>query len=201
MPRTLLTDDARNLTFECLHAEEAEFLFEEVFTRRSYCQSGVRVPKRGAPLVVDVGANIGLFSLFALTENPRATVIAIEPAPQLFAILERNLDHHFDTGAAECVRALMLDEPGVQTLYYYADAPGESTRNPIERSMQRKRLATAMREGSRGRIPRLLRGGRRRRASDCCGGAHALASAGRSPPLERIERIDHRPAQDRRGRR
>ena len=150
MPRTLLTDDARNLTFECLHAEEAEFLFEEVFTRRSYCQSGVRVPKRGAPLVVDVGANIGLFSLFALTENPRATVIAIEPAPQLFAILERNLDHHFDTGAAECVRALMLDEPGVQTLYYYADAPGESTRNPIERSMQRKRLATAMREGSRG---------------------------------------------------
>jgi FkbM family methyltransferase len=150
MPRTLLTDDARNLTFECLHAEEAEFLFEEVFTRRSYCQSGVHVPKRGAPLVVDVGANIGLFSLFALTENPRATVIAVEPAPQLFAILERNLNHHFDTGAAECVRALMLDEPGVQTLYYYADAPGESTRNPFERSMQRKRLATAMREGSRG---------------------------------------------------
>jgi FkbM family methyltransferase len=150
MPRTLLTDDARNLTFECLHAEEAEFLFEEVFTRRSYCQSGVHVPKRGAPLVVDVGANIGLFSLFALTENPRATVIAVEPAPQLFAILERNLNHHFDTGAVECVRALMLDEPGVQTLYYYADAPGESTRNPFERSMQRKRLATAMREGSRG---------------------------------------------------
>jgi FkbM family methyltransferase len=92
----------------------------------------------------------GLFSLFALTENPRATVIAVEPVPQLFAILERNLNHHFDTGAVECVRALMLDEPGVQTLYYYADAPGESTRNPFERSMQRKRLATAMREGSRG---------------------------------------------------
>ena len=95
--------------------------------------------------MVDVGANIGLFSLFALTENPRTAVLAIEPAPQLFAALERNLSDH---PAVESVCALLLDEPGRQVLHYYADAPGESTRNPDERRAQLERLAAAMHSGS-----------------------------------------------------
>ena len=32
-------------------------------------------------LIIDAGANIGTFTLFALTQAPRCHVIAIEPAP------------------------------------------------------------------------------------------------------------------------
>ena len=46
MPSTrgLLTD-ASGLTFEHVHADEAAFLYEEIFVRRSYLRAGVRVPR------------------------------------------------------------------------------------------------------------------------------------------------------------
>ena len=88
-----LLEDGYGLTFEFLPgtAAEAEFLYEEIFTRRSYLAHGVCVPSTGTPVVVDVGANIGLFSLQAMQENPSVRIFAIEPSPAAFATLERNL--------------------------------------------------------------------------------------------------------------
>ncbi|MGA2030237.1 MAG: FkbM family methyltransferase, partial [Verrucomicrobiota bacterium] len=40
--------------------------------------------------VVDVGANAGYFSLWWLSRFPGSTVIAVEPMPNNFALLERN---------------------------------------------------------------------------------------------------------------
>lgn len=42
------------------------------------------------PCVLDLGANIGLFSVLAARANPRATVIAYEPAPPNLRICEIN---------------------------------------------------------------------------------------------------------------
>jgi FkbM family methyltransferase len=42
-------------------------------------------------LLVDVGANIGIFSLWAAAFAPSATVIAVEPEPQNFARLSENV--------------------------------------------------------------------------------------------------------------
>ncbi|MEI8289506.1 MAG: FkbM family methyltransferase [Verrucomicrobiota bacterium] len=44
----------------------------------------------GAPTVVDVGANVGYFSLWWLSRFPRSQVIAVEPMPNNFALLARN---------------------------------------------------------------------------------------------------------------
>jgi len=59
MGTLLETWDGRR--FECLVPSEAEFLYEEIVTRRSYLQEGVRLPDGADPdaVVVDVGANIG----------------------------------------------------------------------------------------------------------------------------------------------
>jgi len=42
-------------------------------------------------VVVDVGANIGVFSVYALTRHPKIRVHAIEPAPANLAVLAVNL--------------------------------------------------------------------------------------------------------------
>ena len=44
-----------------------------------------------ARVVVDVGANIGMYSLFAARKNPEARIYALEPEPHNLAALRRNL--------------------------------------------------------------------------------------------------------------
>lgn len=135
-----LLNDGQGLTFEYLPGslDEAEFLYEEIFTRRSYISDDCAIPRGGSPVVVDVGANIGLFTLFALRENARARVFALEPAPSAYALLEKNLA----STSAVCLPWLLREASGKPaTLHCYPDAPGESTANPRERQRQKQRLA------------------------------------------------------------
>ncbi|MES2732835.1 MAG: amino acid adenylation domain-containing protein [Bacteroidota bacterium] len=70
---------------------ETEVLFEEIFQDRVYQQGGIRLPK-GA-VIVDVGANIGMFSLYAgLHLRGAATIYAFEPVEEIFDLLVANAD-------------------------------------------------------------------------------------------------------------
>ena len=134
--RGLMRDDALGITFEHCGADEAEFLYEEIFTRRAYLQGGVQFPLTNTPsepaVVVDAGANIGLFSLHCLALAPRATIIAVEPSPTAFTALERNLSGH---ARAACERLCLADVPApARRLVEYAGATGESTSRPRERA-------------------------------------------------------------------
>lgn len=48
-------------------------------------------PSEGS-LIFDIGANIGLFSIKIATQKKTATVIALEPDPENFQMLKRNLE-------------------------------------------------------------------------------------------------------------
>ena len=61
---------------------ETEFLYEEVFVD-TYLKHGVAL--RDGDTVFDVGANIGLFSMFAASRARGATLFAFEPIPEIFA--------------------------------------------------------------------------------------------------------------------
>jgi FkbM family methyltransferase len=67
-------------------------LFEEIWIRRSYLPAAW-APAPG-PTVVDVGANVGVFSVWAARQLGAARVVAVEPSPRsagaLLANLERN---------------------------------------------------------------------------------------------------------------
>ena len=133
-----LIEDGEGLTFQHLGRAEAEFLYQEIFVRRAYFQSGVSLPATGQPTVVDVGANIGLFSLACHRANPRCRLVAVEPAPAAFAVLERNLSH---VPGATCVRQALADSAAARgELTVYPGATAESSRHPRERAMQRARL-------------------------------------------------------------
>jgi FkbM family methyltransferase len=71
------------------HKYETDFLYREIFVDRVYLRHGIALPP-GAH-VVDVGANIGLFSLFIKLECPTARLYVFEPARELFGLAERNL--------------------------------------------------------------------------------------------------------------
>ena len=73
-------------------SDEAAFLFRQIFEEDEYARFGVRVPDDG--VVLDVGANIGLFSLWAHQQAARVRVIAVEPNPDALPYLRCNLEVH-----------------------------------------------------------------------------------------------------------
>jgi FkbM family methyltransferase len=64
--------------------------FRETWLQRDYLGPGLRLSRGDA--VIDVGANIGCFTLFAARNvGPQGRVIAIEPDGETYAQLNRNL--------------------------------------------------------------------------------------------------------------
>lgn len=78
---------------EIAHQYEAETIhfYQDIFVQRSYAKNGIAIP-RGC--IFDVGANIGMFTLFAHTEARDARIFSFEPAPPLFRILQQNVEDH-----------------------------------------------------------------------------------------------------------
>ncbi|MEK7990893.1 MAG: amino acid adenylation domain-containing protein [Thiotrichaceae bacterium] len=66
---------------------ETDFIYHEIFSQNSYLQHDVCIPDNA--VVIDVGANIGLFSLFA-AQYPNTKIFAFEPIPPIFNNLSLN---------------------------------------------------------------------------------------------------------------
>jgi phthiocerol/phenolphthiocerol synthesis type-I polyketide synthase E len=77
------------LVWEYISETESDFIFDEIFVRRVYVQNGVTVTDGST--IVDVGANIGLFSLFFAHEAKHLKILCVEPLPPIFCVLRRNL--------------------------------------------------------------------------------------------------------------
>ncbi|MGW0793040.1 FkbM family methyltransferase [Streptomyces sp. NPDC002911] len=71
---------------------ETEFVYEEIFTNLEYLRNGITI--RSGDRIFDVGANIGMFTLFAGSRCPDAKIYAFEPIPPVFDSLRRNVELH-----------------------------------------------------------------------------------------------------------
>ncbi|QNP74396.1 FkbM family methyltransferase [Streptomyces roseirectus] len=124
------------------HEAEARWQYAEMF--QEGCYDDVRLPADA--LVLDVGANIGLFSYFVHRAAPTARILAFEPMPHTLAALRRNLALH---GMAETVTvrecALGARTEESVPFVYYPRAPGNSTRYPEQKELQ---IDVLSREGS-----------------------------------------------------
>jgi amino acid adenylation domain-containing protein/FkbM family methyltransferase len=69
---------------------ETDYLYRELFQERLYIRHGVHLPAEG--VIFDVGANIGMFSLFASVNAPRCRVYAFEPLPPLYETVAANCE-------------------------------------------------------------------------------------------------------------
>ncbi|WP_392535306.1 amino acid adenylation domain-containing protein [Nostoc sp. C117] len=71
-----------------LNQYETEYLYQEIFSDRVYLKHGIVFNEDDC--IIDVGANIGLFTLFAQQKSPKGTIYAFEPAPHAFDKLQIN---------------------------------------------------------------------------------------------------------------
>lgn len=80
------------MTIVCRNRNETEFMYEEIFADKTYLNFGIDVPNDAC--IFDVGANIGLFTLFASQLAPQSLVYSFEPISPVFEILRRNAEIH-----------------------------------------------------------------------------------------------------------
>jgi amino acid adenylation domain-containing protein/FkbM family methyltransferase len=109
----------------CLTPAETRYLYLDVFEHRTYDRGGIRYPKTGC--VFDVGAHVGLFTLYALGQSPGAAVFAFEPCPPLFEALRRN------TGQLPGVRLFpfaLSSHRDTAQLTFYPNLTGMSSFHP-----------------------------------------------------------------------
>ncbi len=69
----------------------AQVLYREIITTDAYQLQQIDATK--VRTVIDIGANVGLFSVRARMLFPHATVFAYEPSPSTFAMLKENTEH------------------------------------------------------------------------------------------------------------
>lgn len=71
-----------------LNRNETEYLFREIFGLQAYLRHGIEI--RDGDCVIDAGANIGLFTVFASRLARDLRIHAFEPNPAAFACLQAN---------------------------------------------------------------------------------------------------------------
>lgn len=114
---------------------------------------GGGIALRRGDVVLDIGANVGVFAMHAATVADDLTIVCAEPIPLIFQALERNFATH---GALrktrhELVRAGITEERevGEMEFTYFERLPCDSTRHMDEKRRQFERFFAAL--GSRAR--------------------------------------------------
>jgi FkbH-like protein/FkbM family methyltransferase len=73
-----------------LNQYETDYLYKEIFEDQCYSRHGIST--QDGDTVIDIGANIGLFSLWVMSRCKDANVYAFEPAPAVYELLKANCE-------------------------------------------------------------------------------------------------------------
>lgn len=74
--------------------------------------------------IIDVGANIGTFTVFAAHKSPQATIISVEPEPGNLVLLEKNVQDNGLTSRVRIVPAAIGGADGEMTLHVSSKSSG-----------------------------------------------------------------------------
>ena len=93
--------------------------------------------------ILDIGANIGYYTLlFSKLTGAKGRVIAFEPEPQNFALLEKNLTRNHRTNV-EALNVAAGDLAGESFLYLSEENRGDHQAYPTAENRQKVRMTTA----------------------------------------------------------
>ena len=99
-----------------LNPYETDYLYQEIFEEQCYLKHGVRL-EDGAT-VVDIGANIGMFSLYVMSRSAGAKIYAFEPAPAVYDLLRANCEAYGGTNA-RAINAGVGERAGTARFTFY----------------------------------------------------------------------------------
>lgn len=127
------------LQVECLCVEEVPILYQQV---QGYLQHGVKL--HPGDTVFDVGANIGLFSLWALEQcNRDLTIYAFEPIPATFEVLKGNAQR-LAPNTMNVFGCGLAQVSGMVEFGYYPKATALSTAYPEDWKQARATIERAI---------------------------------------------------------
>src|SRR5260370_28111186 len=101
-----------------LNQYETDYLYQEIFENECYLKHDIGLPD-GAT-VLDIGANIGLFSLFVMSRCRNPRIYAFEPAPVAYDLLKANCDAY-----GSCAQAFnfgVSDRQGTAAFTFYENS-------------------------------------------------------------------------------
>lgn len=99
----------------CINEGEARATLHEIFLDKLYFQEGVSILP--GDIVLDVGANIGVFTLFAAQQG--AQVYAYEPVPPTFEVLQHNIHLHRLDSVAHTRNIGISDRVEEKIMFHY----------------------------------------------------------------------------------
>jgi len=109
-----------------LNRSETDVMYTEVFEEGGYLRHGVML--NDGDCVFDVGANIGLFTLFVHTKCQGARVFSFEPIPPTFETLTANINFYgLNVKAFQCA---VSSAAGTAEFTFYPKAPAASGMYP-----------------------------------------------------------------------
>lgn len=99
---------------------DTEYIYNEIFAGGTYDHPRIKLPER--PTIIDVGANIGLFSIWAARKHRPRAILAYEASPTTHEYLVENVARHVDSNVTgmtcvnlavsrEADRELVLHQP------------------------------------------------------------------------------------------
>ncbi len=121
------------------HSEgEAELIYNEIIIRQEYFRYGLSVA--GAHCILDVGANIGIFTLLVKQIVPEAIVYAFEPMEETFQVLDENIRLHNCIDVRTFNLAIGNQDHSDKTFTFFPHMPGNTTATPIIKEVQKMAL-------------------------------------------------------------
>jgi 31-O-methyltransferase len=118
-----------------LNADETRFVHSEVFGARCYLQHGIKL--RDGDCIFDVGANIGLASIFFSQERRDLRIFAFEPSPAAYECLKSNVEFH--RANVQTFEFGLSSEPGIAEFTYY---PANSVMSGFYADLEQDRATT-----------------------------------------------------------
>jgi len=112
-----------------LNSYETEHVYKEIFEDECYLKNGVTL--RDGATVVDIGANIGLFSLFVTQRCRDARIYAFEPAPAAYEALKANCEAYAANVRTSNVG--VSDKAGTAPFTFYENSSVFSSFHPDEK--------------------------------------------------------------------
>lgn len=112
--------------FLCTVVDKSSFLFmyDEIFDKEIYKFK----TESADPFIIDCGSNIGLSVIYFKKLIPHAEVLALEPDPKIFKILEKNIAAAGASDGTTCVQACLAAQGG-DVSFYPDGADGGSSVN------------------------------------------------------------------------
>ena len=102
---------------------EVEFFYEDIFNNETYFKGSVTI--NPGDFIIDIGANVGFFSMFVSQQFPNCEVLAFEPAPPIYNALTLNV---LKNQLPVSIRNFGLsDREGSFEFTYYPHSSGFST--------------------------------------------------------------------------